>query len=103
MGRLAKLVIPALLLAALYYAVFGGEYSVFELRKARTALELERDTLSQLERQVDSLTAWSDSLRDDRTILERIAREQFGMIKEGETLYRFATPSDTLAEEADQP
>jgi len=87
---------PVLLLVAVYYAVFGGEYSVFELRHARESAQLERDTLALLQHRIDSLTAWADSLRSDPATLERIAREQFGMIREGETLYRFASPSDSV-------
>ena len=39
MGKLKRLVLPGLLLVAVYYAVFGGEYSVFELRSTRQAVE----------------------------------------------------------------
>jgi cell division protein FtsB len=93
MGRLAKAIVPALFLAATYYAVFGGEYSLFELRRARAAVAAEQTDLTALDEQLDSLQAWSDSLRNDPGTLERIAREQFGMIREGEVLYRFAAPS----------
>ena len=51
-----------MLLVAAYYAVFGGEYSWFELRDARAAVEEERADLGELERQIDSLRAWADSL-----------------------------------------
>jgi cell division protein FtsB len=50
-------------------------------------------TLVEVHSQIDSLSAWADSLRDDSGTLERVARERFGMIKEGETLYRFAEPA----------
>lgn len=92
MNRLARWIVPALVLAAVYYAVFGGEYSVFELRRARAAVAEERRALALLEQQIDSLEARADSLRTDPATLERIAREQFGMIREGEVLYRFAPP-----------
>jgi len=92
MNRLVRLFVPGLLLVAVYYAVFGGEYSMFELRARRADLEREAVRLTQLEAQIDSLSAWSDSLRNDAPTLERVARERFGMIKDGETLYRFADP-----------
>ena len=94
MNRLAKLLVPGLLSVAVYYAVFGGEYSMFELRRSRASLEEERVVLGELQTQIDSLSAWSDSLRSDASTLERVAREQFGMIKDGETLYRFAVPDE---------
>lgn len=90
MGRLKKLVLPGLLVAALYFVVFGGEYTVFELYRTRSALEEERARVAELRRQIDSLEARADSLENDPETLERLARERYGMIREGETLYRFA-------------
>ena len=89
-GKLKRAVVPGLLLVAVYYAVFGGEYSIFELRSARASVESERADLVQLRHEIDSLRAWTDSLRSDSATIERIAREEYGMIREGETLYRFA-------------
>jgi len=89
-GRLKRAVVPGLLLVAAYYAIFGGEYSVFELRWARAAVEVEQVRLEGLRAEIDSLAAWADSLANDDATIERIAREEFGMIREGETLYRFA-------------
>jgi cell division protein FtsB len=94
MNRASRLVMPALLVIAAYYAVFGGEYSLFELRGARASVLEERAMLERLEGQIDSLQAWADSVRSDSATLERIAREQFGMIREGETLYRFVPPEE---------
>ena len=83
MGKLKRAILPGMLLVAAYYAVFGGEYSWFELRDARAAVEEERADLGELERQIDSVT------------LKRIARERFGMIRDHEILYLFAQPRDT--------
>lgn len=94
MRLLKRLVLPALLTLAVYYAVFGGEYSIFELRQARIDIEKAEVELADLRERVDSLRARADSLENDPATLERIARERFGMIREGETLYRFAAPSD---------
>ena len=90
MDTLKRLVVPALLLVAAYYAVFGGEYSVFEVRSARASVEVERATLEDLHVEIEALQAAADSLRSDPATIERVAREKFGMIREGETLYRFA-------------
>ena len=95
MGKLKRAILPGMLLVAAYYAVFGGEYSWFELRDARAAVEEERADLGELERQIDSLRAWADSLQIDSVTLERIARERFGMIRDHEILYLFAQPRDT--------
>ncbi|MDA0328470.1 MAG: septum formation initiator family protein [Gemmatimonadetes bacterium] len=101
---LKRAIVPGLLLVALYYAVFGGEHSIFELRAARASIETERANLADLRRQIDSLYAWADSLQVDPATIERIAREQFGMIREGETLYRFTDVDSTgVAEQAPAP
>ena len=95
MDRLERALVPTLLLVAVYYALFGGEYSLFELHAARAALDTERATLVEVEDRLDSLQAWADSLERDDATLERLARERFGMIREGETLYRFVATDST--------
>ena len=95
-ANLKRAIVPGLLLVVVYYAVFGGEYSIFELRAARASVEIERANLAELQLQIDSLRAWADSLQVDSATLERVAREEYGMIREGETLYRFAE-SDTIS------
>lgn len=92
MARLIRIAFPALLLLALYYALFGGEYSLFELREARTEIDRVRARLDSVSSVNDSLRAWTDSLQNDLSTLERIAREQYGMIRDGEALYRFTDP-----------
>jgi len=101
MHRLKRAILPGLLLLAAYYMVFGGEYSWFELRDVRAAVEQEGVDLAELHRQIDSLRAWADSMQIDSVTLERIARERFGMIRDGETLYRFAQPNDSNLQSAD--
>lgn len=95
MGRGWRLILTALVGLALYYAFFGGEYSVFELSRARSDQVRAREELARLRSENDSLRAWVDSLENDSATLERLARERFGMIRPGEVLYRFAEP-DTL-------
>ncbi len=103
MGRGWRLILTALVGLALYYALFGGEYSVFELRRAREDRARAQAELGRLQRENDSLRAWVDSLENDSATLERIARERFGMVRPGEVLYRFAEPDsaqeDTTREE----
>jgi cell division protein FtsB len=97
MHRLKQAVLPTLLLLAVYYAVFGGEYSWFDLRTTRAAVEQEEAELAELHRQIDSLRAWADSLQVDSVTLERIAREQFGLVRPGEVLYRFVETGDSIS------
>ena len=90
-----RLVLPGLLGLAVYYGLFGGEYSFFELRATRAAARQEAAELAERRRQIDSLKAWADSLDVDSATLERLARERFGMLRPGEVLYRFAEGEDS--------
>jgi len=92
--KLKRAVVPVLLAVAVYYGVFGGEYSLFELRSVRASVQVEQGRLSEVHLRIDSLAAWADSLREDPGTIERVAREDFGMIRDGETLYRFADVDD---------
>ena len=96
MGRIKKFLLPALLGLAVYYAVFGGAYSLLELRRARTEIQAKELELAALTRTLDSLRAWVDSLQNDSATLERLAREKFGLIRDGEILYRMAVPTDSV-------
>jgi len=94
LDRIKQSIVPLLLGVAVYYAIFGGEYSVFEVRSARAAVETERVQLAEIEGEIDSLSAWADSLENHLPTIERIARERFGMIRDGETLYRFVVEEE---------
>lgn len=93
---MTKLLLPAAVLLAGYYAVFGGEYSIMDVRRARAERRAELAEVERLRAQNDSLRALVDSLEHDPGMLERLARERFGLIRDGEVLYRFA-PADTTA------
>ena len=98
MGRLTKALLPASLLLALYWAVFGGEHSVLDVRRTRIELAAETAEVARLRAANDSLRALVDSLETDPVVLERLARERFGLIRDGEVLYRFAPGDSALAD-----
>lgn len=95
MVQLKRFILPALIGLAGYFAVFGGEYSLFEVRRARAERAEQANLLTEVERVNDSLRAWGDSLEADSATIERVARERYGMIREGEVLYRIAPPPDS--------
>ena len=69
-------------------AVLAGEYSTIDWLKMRSQLEQERDSVDALRAQVDSLAHVAHALETDPATQERAAREQFGLIRNGEILYR---------------
>ena len=101
MDRLKRLIFPGLLILAAYYAVFGGEYSIFEVRRTRALLEEQAVVLERTRAVVDSLRLRADSLENDSVVLEQLARERFGMVRDGEVLYRFVEPAEAGEEEAE--
>ncbi|HYD55209.1 MAG TPA: septum formation initiator family protein [Gemmatimonadaceae bacterium] len=87
----SRLLLFSALAAAAAFAVLGGEYSTFDLlrqRRERARLEASVDSLQRL---VDSLRTYRRRLRTDPALQERLAREEFGMVRgEKELLYRLA-------------
>ena len=92
---LKRVLIGAGAFAVLAFAVQGGEFGttdLFSQRSRKRALEHDIDSLRKA---VDSLTALRKSILTDRAVQERIAREEFGMVRgDKEILYRFAEPMD---------
>jgi cell division protein FtsB len=80
----------ALLAVMAIFAVEGGEYSTWDYRALRHELANEQARQVRLTEMVDSLTRLRKSVETDPAVQERIAREQYGMIRPGERLYRLA-------------
>ncbi|CAN5638643.1 hypothetical protein BH23GEM3_BH23GEM3_01050 [soil metagenome] len=86
-SRAAASLVP--LAVAVYYAVWGGEYSAFDLRRLAAMQQTEAEMLATTRAEVDSLRLRVARLENDPASIERVARERFGMIRDGEMLYRF--------------
>lgn len=69
-------------------AVWGGEYGTADWITIRRQLADERSQVAALRVAIDSLTKLARDLETNPTVQERVAREQFGMIRDGEVLYR---------------
>ncbi len=96
---LRKLPLPALLGLAAYYALFGGEYTLLDVRGIHDRSASAQAALHELREETAALRERVQSLEEDPRVLETLARERFGMIREGEILYRFAE----VDEVPDQP
>jgi cell division protein FtsB len=93
---LSRLLWLAVIIAALIFAVQGGEYSTLDLVHQRRDRQRMTIAIDSLTRVVDSLRRYRDRLQRDPKLQERIAREDFGMVRgTKELLYRFATPRDS--------
>ncbi len=91
--RAKRIVLAAVLLGIVVFAVQGGEYGTSDLVRQRTRRERLQSRIDSLTRLVDSLERRKHAIRTDAATQERLAREEFGMVKgEKELLYRFAEP-----------
>ena len=95
MKRGRRALIALLAAAVAYFAVQGGEYGTVALVRQRLERRTLRHAVDSLQRQVDSLARAKQAVLTDPAVQERIAREEFGMIKSKEILYRFAEPADS--------
>ncbi len=98
-----RLLVATLWLAGGYYLLLGGEYSALDLRDLGTdrgRVQLRIDSLGAV---TDSLQARSDSLEASDVAIERVARERYGFIRDGERLYRFIPVERSDQERLDQP
>ena len=85
------------LFAAIVFAVQGGEYGTTDLFQQRSRKSNLIAHIDSLERQVDSLERVKKKIETDPAVQERIAREEFGLIRgDKEILYRFAVPRDSV-------
>jgi cell division protein FtsB len=92
-GGLKKVLIAAGVLAALVFAVQGGEYGTRDLLRQRERKARLTAAIDSVGRIVDSLKRYKRRLETDPVLQERLAREEFGMVRgTKELLYRIAEP-----------
>jgi len=86
--RRARLLGILVLAGALVFALAGGEYGTLDWLELRRQERAEQQAITELTVEVDTLKRFAKALETDRRLMERIAREEFGMIRKGEFLYR---------------
>ena len=93
---LQRLIFALIVLGGLLFAIQGGEYSTMDLWRQRERGKQLIAQTDSLGREVDSLKKMAKAIKTDRATQERIAREEFGMVRGNkEILYRFGEPADT--------
>jgi len=92
--ELKRFIFPGVLGFAAYFALAEGEYSYLEVRRAEAELESKQAELPRLIAENDSLGTLIEALVTDDQALERLAREKYGLVRDGEVLYRLSDPQD---------
>ena len=76
-----------------YFAVQGGEYGTSDLVNVRGRISEAKSAIDSLKQQVDSLSAQKKDVMTNPAVQERIAREEFGMVKgDRELIYHVLRP-----------
>jgi len=84
------------------FAVQGGEYGTLDLLRQRAQERKLSRQIDSLRHTVDSLRRYERRLETDPVLQERIAREEFGLVRgDHELLYRFAEPAGGDSTERD--
>jgi cell division protein FtsB len=92
-GNWSRIVWIAIGAVVFVYALQGGEYSTTALLSQRARAKRMRASMDSLRHEIDSLTRVKRAVQADPQVQERIAREEFGMVRGNkEILYRFAEP-----------
>ncbi|MBI4429014.1 MAG: septum formation initiator family protein [Ignavibacteriales bacterium] len=69
------------------YALFGNHGVLTRLRLERQRTEM-MEKVRQAEEETKKLQSQIKALEGDKKTIEKIAREKYGMVREGETIYR---------------
>jgi cell division protein FtsB len=93
--RARQVLVVAVVAGMTYYAVEGGEYGTMDLLALRKQVRGEREAITRLRLEVDSLAREQHALATDPRVQEKVARELYGMIRPGEMLYQ-VVPRDTV-------
>lgn len=93
------ILLGVIVVGGVYFALMGGWFSSLDWWTVRRQIREERAAIERLRREIDSLTAWSALVADDSATIERVARETYGMMRDGEILYRVEPEPDNQNEE----
>jgi cell division protein FtsB len=78
----------ALIVIALALAIYGGS-SLVRVLHMRGEMEAMEKDVATLRLQTEKLAATVERLRTDPLFVEKLAREDLGLVREGETVLKF--------------
>ena len=78
----------AVFAGGILFGAFGGECGTLDWWQLHQQVQEQQAAIARLTVEIDSLGKEANALEHDPVEQERVAREQFGMIRPGEILYR---------------
>jgi len=85
--RRASFLLALALLALLVHDVFG-DHGLLAMRRTQKEVEKLREEIQQLDRENARLAEEVKALKNDPRIIERIAREEMGLARPGELVFK---------------
>jgi cell division protein FtsB len=84
--RIKNLLLFVVLIVAAYEFV-GGDFGFYRIRNQKRQIETLRTELQKMKAENEALRRHVTQLESDPATIEKIARERYGMIKPGESVY----------------
>jgi cell division protein FtsB len=84
----AVLILLVLVLVYLQYRLWFGDGNLFEVMQLENEVQTQRDENIRLRERNDALDAEVRDLQEGLDAIEEHAREDLGMVKDGETFYQ---------------
>ncbi len=72
------------------YIFVGGDYGFYRIWRQKAQIASLKEDIDDLKEDNERLEREIELLQNDMTYIEKIAREEYGMHKEGETVYRIS-------------
>jgi cell division protein FtsB len=95
-GKIVSLFL-LLLITLLSYSLFIGKGGWLRIRSLNQQISQQKEANTQQKMRNDALSAEVKDLRKGTDALEEHARTDLGMVREGETFYRYVNPQSTGA------
>ena len=86
---LKKIIRSSIILGLIIFTTFIFSKETTHLNHLRSENEIILDRIEKLTNENDDYKEKIDSMENEKRYLEKIVREELGMIKKGEKIYRF--------------
>ena len=84
----------SLIVLLLFLFIFGGHYGLINIFKLNKEKKVLQQDIEKLKKEGEALKQDIEKLKTDKKEVERIARENYGMAKKGEKVFKFVKPND---------
>ena len=86
-----------------FYVIIASEQGILRILSFRNRIEEAEGEIKRLETVQDSLKRELNGLENNLELVEKHAREELGMVKPGEVVYKLVPAPKTEKPETDQP